>query len=587
MKLATILLVLGFVLFANTGSYTPWFNYFKPELKREVDYYEVSVPVLGGSGSYEYRYYDLPYRWRFNGKYIQVPYKYYTYDTRYYVPVSVYDISYQTYLKKTLVFNFLKDYSVKVYVRPFDYKVITVVDDTCNYPSDNMIEMLVKEGDVDELEKIIDSIIHCTKDSCSKRAKFLKSLLSKITLYIGFYKVNIEDLNDKIKGAKYELAKLVEAKNDLTLAQELVGSTYKLEREVRNLKNEQAFLENRINDDKDQIRKHNNRIGFLETQIKDNDNELRDLEEKNAIHKSEIKNILWKIKEDAGPLADLIAEKAIHESKIVWNNKKIWDLKEESDDLKDTIDWIIRQITFLEGRIDDDTLDLWKVKALIKENEAKLEAIAGEELAIILKIKRVSDDIDSQKIVIAALEFDLLVLESSKKTLEVSFADFDKKIDVFYYKCYDVEIVYTVSRDPLFYTITPSSYVTYVKKVYDFEPEPVPEKYKYKVYDVSYADPSWVKSYGYPVVKKAFTTDFVCEKHLTTSYTGTIYRINGNIIYIRDKASVEYELHLGSCSIIQSVTGFSYARVGDKIYYKGLLRGSSSYIINASIALCY
>ncbi len=51
--------------------------------------------------------------------------------------------------------------------------------------------MLVKEGDVSDLRDIIDEVIKCDTKSCKDKANFLKTLLNKLKLFIGFYNVNI------------------------------------------------------------------------------------------------------------------------------------------------------------------------------------------------------------------------------------------------------------------------------------------------------------------------------------------------------------------------------------------------------------
>ena len=187
MKLFTLICLLSvFASFATAaGDWRyPWFSPYKREFSLYDDnYYQLFVPCSGGSGSYSYRYYDLPYRWDYRGKYLYVPTKYYSYSRRYYVKTSVYDIYYKVYLKKTLVFSFTADYKVSVYVRPYDY-VYGYKKEVCVFPSDDKLENLVKEGDVDELAEIIDHVKDCDTKSCSEKSKFLKVLLNKIKIFI-------------------------------------------------------------------------------------------------------------------------------------------------------------------------------------------------------------------------------------------------------------------------------------------------------------------------------------------------------------------------------------------------------------------
>lgn len=63
--------------------------------------------------------------------------------------------------------------------------------DVCVYPSDDKLEMLVKEGDVDDLKDIINEVIECDTRTCKDKANFLKTLLNKLKLFIGFYNTNI------------------------------------------------------------------------------------------------------------------------------------------------------------------------------------------------------------------------------------------------------------------------------------------------------------------------------------------------------------------------------------------------------------
>lgn len=127
-------------------------------------------------------------RWDYRGNYLYVPIKYYSYSQRQKVQVSVYDIGYRQYYKRTLEFSFTIDYKVRVYVRPWAY---LPPKDVCDFPSDEKLEMLVKEGDIDELRDIINEVKNCDTKTCSEKASFLKSLLNKLKLFIGFYNVNI------------------------------------------------------------------------------------------------------------------------------------------------------------------------------------------------------------------------------------------------------------------------------------------------------------------------------------------------------------------------------------------------------------
>ena len=93
-------------------------------------------------------------------------------------------------MKRTLVFSFTADYKVSVYVRPYDY-VYDYKKEVCDFPSDDQLEMLVKEGDVDELSEIIDHVKDCDTKTCSEKSKFLKVLLNKIKIFIEFINENI------------------------------------------------------------------------------------------------------------------------------------------------------------------------------------------------------------------------------------------------------------------------------------------------------------------------------------------------------------------------------------------------------------
>ena len=196
MKLLTLICLLSVVAFLTQAagySKYPWFSTQRSELTPIDNNYRLFVPCSGGSGSYYYRYYDLPSRWDYKGKYLYIPTKYYSYSRRYYVKTSVYDIYYKVYLKKTLVFSFTSDYKVNVYVRPYDY-VYDYKKEVCVFPSDDKLETLVKEGDVDELSDIIDHVKECDTKTCAEKSKFLKVLLNKIRMFIEFYNENIKDL---------------------------------------------------------------------------------------------------------------------------------------------------------------------------------------------------------------------------------------------------------------------------------------------------------------------------------------------------------------------------------------------------------
>ena len=221
MKLVTLICLLSVIAFFASASGDwryPWFSPEKKEFSLYDDHhYRLFVPCSGGSGNYHYRYSDLPYRWDYRGKYLYIPTKYYSYSRRYYVKTSVYDIYYKVYLKKTLVFSFTFDYKVSVYVRPYDY-VYGYKKEVCVFPSDDKLEMLVKEGDVDELSDIIDHVKECDTKTCSEKSKFLKVLLNKLKMFIEFYNENIEDLEAKIVGYEAELAAFEAEQNELNAA---------------------------------------------------------------------------------------------------------------------------------------------------------------------------------------------------------------------------------------------------------------------------------------------------------------------------------------------------------------------------------
>lgn len=58
------------------------------------------------------------------------------------------------------------------------------------------------------------------------------------------------------------------------------------------------------------------------------------------------------------------------------------------------------------------------------------------------------------------------------------------------------------------------------------------------------------------------------------------------MIYVSVK-NVEYTLQVHSCSILQSVTAFSYPRIDDRIYFKGHPKVAGSKIYDLEIGLCY
>ena len=89
----------------------------------------------------------------------------------------------------------------------------------------------------------------------------------------------------------------------------------------------------------------------------------------------------------------------------------------------------------------------------------------------------------------------------------------------------------------------------------------------------------------YGVPSYSLTSSYHCHKS-KESYTGKITRISKDMIYVSVK-NVEYTLQVHSCSILQSVTAFSYPRIGDRIYFKGHPKVAGGRFYDLEIGLCY
>ena len=140
MKTITLLGLICLVAVVSSTYYPweyPYFNPYKYKINEyDNDYLEFFIPCEGGSGKYHYRYYDLPARWDYRGDKIYVPVRHYSLYRRYSVKVSVYDVNYRVYLKRTLVFSFVSKTEVRIYIRPY---ADDSSKDKCYFPSDNKL----------------------------------------------------------------------------------------------------------------------------------------------------------------------------------------------------------------------------------------------------------------------------------------------------------------------------------------------------------------------------------------------------------------------------------------------------------------
>lgn len=227
-------LLLGLACLAVLASCTGSYGKTSPDLWLSRDYdrqvvsggwYAFRPTCYGGSGDYEYSYYNIPSGWRDDDK-GDNKYRNYLYypkggrNGRYQVQVKVYDIQYSVQLTQYLVIEINGD-SLNIFVREtYDYSYRSVGQyvfekkDIIEFPSWNEVVSLIEDGDVEGLSDIIDRVIESDND-CDDKKDFLNGVLNRITKYINTSSNRLSEQQDVLDSLQAKLEKYQRILKDL------------------------------------------------------------------------------------------------------------------------------------------------------------------------------------------------------------------------------------------------------------------------------------------------------------------------------------------------------------------------------------
>ena len=183
-------------------------------------------------------------------------------------------------------------------------------------------------------------------------------------------------------------------------------------------------------------------------------------------------------------------------------------------------------------------------------------------------------------------EFEITNLEYAQSKLEAAFMEFERIIDQFWHDCWKVKVVVQEKEYGHRYYAEGLVFKKYVKDFYGMEAEDDPAPVAFA--GVYYGSNPWKVSYG--VGPYLLKTPYTCSSN-AKSFRGRIERIHKDKIYVSERESGnEYSLNLHGCSILQSVTGFSYPRIHDRVFFKAYRRPSNiagTYHFDLNTLLCY
>lgn len=347
------------------------------------------------------------------------------------------------------------------------------------------------------------------------------------------------------------------------------------------MRNKLAFLEARIEDDQDQIASFEASIAVLEKKADAIRWNIKRHQSKVDFLEGQIKLLDEKIAKGHYDAPWLRKEKYALEDQVAWIQKKIKALQDDLDDVEDSIAWKQKKIEELKARIAADTAEAVSVRAQIADVRARIGEVSEENKRIMARLDELEDLIREKNNQIRRARWEIKVIELAKSKLEKSLKDFERIIDSYWYKCWKIAVEVQQKSYGVRYYATGPSYHSYVKAVYGKEPESPPASVA--IADVSYGSAPWKSYYG--VGKYSFKSAYACHDASPVSWTGRIARISKDVIYVL-RSGVEHPLYVHSCSFLQSITGFSYPRVDDRVYFKGHIRTEPhSYDIHS--LLCY
>lgn len=197
--LITLILCLWFVALAAS---TPlWFDTSNCILKKRSDrWYQFSIPPLGVSDYYQYRYYDLPAGWDYLDNDLLIPYDFST--GRYQFRLNLYDAFWKRDLSKYVVLQLYEDDldGYRVYLRD-SYDSLYNIKYTYRYqdkelyefPSWDTVSSLIEQGDVDQIEGIIYKVLD-SNNYCDDKRQYLTGILSRIERFLDIYETGIVSL---------------------------------------------------------------------------------------------------------------------------------------------------------------------------------------------------------------------------------------------------------------------------------------------------------------------------------------------------------------------------------------------------------